>query len=236
LRLAVAVLLVAVASPAARGDEADSRVQFEAGLAHYRLGEYDQAIDLFKQAYRSSPRPLLLYNIAQAYRLEGSCAEAARFYRSYLRAEPSAADRASIEARLPDLDACARRAALAAVAPRPPPPPPRHETHARRSRVPLYLAGAGAALALGGGALLWRAEVRHDQLADECGHSCPRSSWERWQTLTHVSHGLLVAGGLAAAAGLAWWALAPVRSGGIEVAAAPLAGGAAVLISGELPP
>src|SRR6185312_14156872 len=48
-----------------------------------------QAIETWKQAYLISKKPLLLFNIGQAYRLSGDCAQAMTFYDNYQNAEPS---------------------------------------------------------------------------------------------------------------------------------------------------
>lgn len=46
----------------------DPRVLYEAGERAYRLGRFQEALEKFEAAYEQSEQPLLLYNIALAYR------------------------------------------------------------------------------------------------------------------------------------------------------------------------
>src|SRR5262245_12813633 len=103
--------LHAQSTPADTGDkEQQARGLYEQGLKHYNLAEYDLAIELFKQAYLLTEAPELLFNIAQSYRLKGAgnCRSALQFYRTYLRVEPRASKRASVEAAIADMEICAR--------------------------------------------------------------------------------------------------------------------------------
>ncbi|HEX3760555.1 MAG TPA: hypothetical protein VHW23_17695 [Kofleriaceae bacterium] len=61
---------------------------YDEGKRYFDIGEYPQAIASWKRSYLLSSAPLLLFNIAQAYRLSGNCAQANRFYLNYRRAEP----------------------------------------------------------------------------------------------------------------------------------------------------
>jgi tetratricopeptide (TPR) repeat protein len=101
----------AQAAPGADADADVARAQtlYEDGNKLFNVGEYDQAIAKFKEGYLLSKAPLFLYNIAQAYRQKGDCAEAAKFYRNYLREAPDADNRARIEQRIQEMDACAKR-------------------------------------------------------------------------------------------------------------------------------
>jgi tetratricopeptide (TPR) repeat protein len=108
------IVLVATLSPA-RADEpepappaAEARAHYDKGLTHYHLGQFDDAAREFKIAYELSERPGLLFNIAQAYRLGGHPAEAAYFYRTYLRLVPDAANRADVEDLVAEADAAVK--------------------------------------------------------------------------------------------------------------------------------
>lgn len=70
---------------------------FAIGKRHYDLAEYRPAIAAWKRAYLLSNEPLLLFNIAQAYRLSGDCAQANRFYFNYQRLVPKPANRLELE-------------------------------------------------------------------------------------------------------------------------------------------
>src|SRR5712672_1848725 len=66
---------------------AEAAALYDEGKRHFDIGEYAQAIASWKQSYLRSSAPLLLFNIAQAYRLSGNCAQANRFYLNSRRAE-----------------------------------------------------------------------------------------------------------------------------------------------------
>jgi hypothetical protein len=82
----------------------DAREHYEKGITHYNLGEFDQAIAEFKQAYAISGAPGLLFNIAQAYRLQGDYKQALYFYKTYLRLLPDAVNRADVEQRIAEME------------------------------------------------------------------------------------------------------------------------------------
>jgi hypothetical protein len=77
------------ASPAPddRANATAAAALYDEGKRHFDIGEYAQAIASWKQSYLRSSAPLLLFNIAQAYRLSGNCAQANRFYLNYRRVE-----------------------------------------------------------------------------------------------------------------------------------------------------
>src|SRR5262245_20667264 len=93
MRCSIIIACVALAvSPAIADDKADkakAKQLYEEGLRHYNVAEYTEAIAAWKQAYLLSKRPLLLFNLGQAYRLSGDCGQAMRFYENYQTEEPS---------------------------------------------------------------------------------------------------------------------------------------------------
>lgn len=78
---AVLVSFIRVASADDRGK---ARAAFRAGSQHYNLGEFQQALDGFREAYRNYDDPSFLFNIAQCERQLGHKREAVREYRAYL--------------------------------------------------------------------------------------------------------------------------------------------------------
>jgi hypothetical protein len=73
----------------------------------------------------------LLYDIGQAHRLGGDCAQALRYYADYLRREPDGPNRAGVEAKIAAMEACVHArdhlpARAGEIEPRPvePPAPP----------------------------------------------------------------------------------------------------------------
>src|SRR4051794_8704930 len=99
LRGAIAVaVIVLIGSGAARADARDqARSLYEAGTAHYNLGEVKEALSDFQGAYRLVHEPTLLFNIAQCYRRMDQPQKAAELYRAYRREQPDAANRAEVD-------------------------------------------------------------------------------------------------------------------------------------------
>jgi hypothetical protein len=65
-------------------DQSDLRVVMRKGKTAYDLGNFEEAIKYFKQAYAMQPHEAHLYNIAQAYRQAGDCRNALFFYKRYI--------------------------------------------------------------------------------------------------------------------------------------------------------
>lgn len=86
----------------AQDDQQDNKAlaqeHYNAGLRAYNVGEFDQAIKDWKQAYQYLGAPDFLFNIAQAYRQKREYTEAIFFYNSYLRGKPDAANLAEVTA------------------------------------------------------------------------------------------------------------------------------------------
>jgi tetratricopeptide (TPR) repeat protein len=88
MRSSMLGLAIVCASATALADNtAKAKHLYDEGLRHYQIAEYTAAIDAWKQAYLISKKPLLLFNIGQAYRLSGDCQQAMTFYENYQDAE-----------------------------------------------------------------------------------------------------------------------------------------------------
>jgi tetratricopeptide (TPR) repeat protein len=61
-----------------------AKALFKQGRAYYDAGAYALAIKEYRKAHRLTPRPLLLFNIGQAYRLKGDKAQAIVAYQRFL--------------------------------------------------------------------------------------------------------------------------------------------------------
>lgn len=138
-------------------DEA-ARLTFEQAREDFVAGRYEQALARFRQAYQLSPRPGLLYNIAQTLDRLRRDEETVAALREYLAAVPDAQNRAEVEARIRVLDeALARQRANNPPPPgggggTPPPPPPSQGLAILHPAI--FLSVGGLALA-GGGLLIW---------------------------------------------------------------------------------
>jgi tetratricopeptide (TPR) repeat protein len=106
MKLALALLVVpalAVAEPAV---PAQARALAERGRIAHDRGDYPAAIAAFTEAYALAPSPALLFDLAQAYRLAGRCADAAVMYRRYLANDPDPEARALAETQLEAVEHC----------------------------------------------------------------------------------------------------------------------------------
>lgn len=113
-----ALILVAafVAKPAAvHAEEAipeKARKLADHGRAMHDRGDYERAIAAFKEAYVMAPSPGLLFNLAQAYRLQGNCDDAALMYRRYIATGPADDARAIADGHLQTVERCTQKRAL----------------------------------------------------------------------------------------------------------------------------
>lgn len=143
-------------SALAQGDEAaaEQALQlFDQSKVAYQNGKFDEAIDLLKAAYRLSPEPVLLYNLARAYEGKGMLREAADEYARYLETPGEIPDRGAIEAKVKTLRELADKQEQPTEPPPdpvppppepvPPPPPPEDEGESINP-VPWVIAGVGA--------------------------------------------------------------------------------------------
>ncbi len=106
-RLAVVLILVwaasALAKPPKNDNIAEAKRLFAEGTSAYNLAEYATAIEKYRAAYKLSPSPFLIYNIAQSYRLAKDFDNALTFYDSFLTQLPDAKNRAEVEGFMADL-------------------------------------------------------------------------------------------------------------------------------------
>jgi tetratricopeptide (TPR) repeat protein len=91
---------------------AKARSLADRGRALHERGDYANAIAAFTLAYAMAPSPALLFNLAQAYRLQGDCDDAALMYRRYLATNPTPEGRALAETHLANVERCVHKLAL----------------------------------------------------------------------------------------------------------------------------
>jgi tetratricopeptide (TPR) repeat protein len=77
-----------------------ARLLFQSGVEAYQNGEYDTALQRFRQAYELSQRPALLYNIGTTLDRLRRDDETIQTFEAYLAADPDTSKRAEVEARL----------------------------------------------------------------------------------------------------------------------------------------
>jgi len=243
----VLVFMLAFIHGAHADSKARAKALYDQGLKHYNVAEYTEAIQAWKDAYLLSKKPLLLFNIAQAYRLSGDCKQAMTFYDSYQREEPSPKNQDELEQALALCKPTEKEKPVdKPVEPAPPPkpvekkpapivaPPPPVSTTTTTTGGGLRKIGIGVAAAgvLFGGASIYMAIDSKNAAHDLDGYT---GEWG--PTQMHIEHrgqrsALLgwVFGGLGAAAAIAGGVMIAI-GGPKEVAAvsvAPTHGGVQV--------
>ena len=221
-------------------------------MAHYELGEFAAAVDEFKPAYARSQAPGLLFNLAQASRLNKDYEQALHFYRTYLRVRPDAANRDDVEQRITELEPMVQVRSgreveqLSAGSH----PPPARATPARRvdtrptavraaaerpaeARLAGIVVGVGGVGALGAGIGLGVASLDAQNKLSSPGHAHGqldarrrRACTRRGQRDAAASTALYVVGGAAVATGVVLYAVG-WRRDRARFAVAPAPGGGA---------
>jgi len=110
------------------------RQHYEKASRAYDVQKFGEAIEEYQKTYEISGDPAMLFNVAQAYRLNGQPQEAVYYYRRYLERSPAASNRAATEQKIADLEKTLAEAKAAPAAGAPPPaapPPPMGTTPAR---------------------------------------------------------------------------------------------------------
>ena len=74
-----------------------AKALFAKGNEHYNLGEFVQALDMYRRAYRAKPLAAFLFNIAQCHRKLGQHADAVTMYQSFLAGVPNAENKVLVE-------------------------------------------------------------------------------------------------------------------------------------------
>jgi hypothetical protein len=153
-----AIALVLLTSVGAQAQQAGADVEraqglFNVGAQAYAQGEFKGAIDAFEEAYRASPRPGILFSIAQAHRKQfyathdaSNLRAAVEHYRSYVGKVSSGKYRVTAVEALAELEAVATKigATTAAVE-------STATTEKRTTRVMVSAAVDGARVALDDG-------------------------------------------------------------------------------------
>jgi len=91
--LVATLLLGAFASPfVSTASAQDARELFQRGRGAYETGDFEAAVEAWQAAYEPDPRPLLQFNLAQAYERLGRLQESLDAYERFLAAAPSDAE------------------------------------------------------------------------------------------------------------------------------------------------
>jgi tetratricopeptide (TPR) repeat protein len=250
---AAALFLCAATAHAASIEELqEAKQHYDRGMAHYELGEFGAAVDEFKLAYARSQAPGLLFNLAQASRLNKDYGQALHFYRSYLRVRPDAPNREDVEARIAEIEpivelqrraeaeklsAAGHAAAAAATVPSLRAQrstsivttPPRGGRRERVAGIVVGAAGVGLlAAGVGLGVASLDAQNKLSTLAAQNGSWTPaeRSLYDSGQRDAAAATALYVVGGVAVATGVILYAVGWKRDRARFAVAPTVSGGA----------
>ena len=258
LRAFVVAVALVVCAPTVHATGAADALQeakdhYDRGMAHYELGEFAAAVDEFKAAYALSQAPGLLFNLAQASRLNKEYEQALHFYRTYLRVRPDAANRDDVEKRITELEPVVemrRRAEMEKLAVPPAPVEPRTSPAEDKAQpvvvrplppggkkeriagIVVGVAGVGMlAAGIGLGAAALDAQSKLSRLAAQMGSWSPAqaSLYQTGQRDAAAATGLYVAGGVAVATGVVLYAVG-WKKDRARFAVAPAAGGGAHVV------
>ena len=98
-------MIAATLPPSSDEVTAEARTFFERGVAMFRRRRYDAALTAFTAAYRFSPLPEVIYNLAVVSERTEHLQDAIDYYREYIRAMPTDPDRPTIERTIAELQA-----------------------------------------------------------------------------------------------------------------------------------
>ncbi len=127
LALVFSMMLLALGTKEVRAQltpqqKQEIHVHYQQATRAYDLGKYQEAVDEYQKVYEIDGDPVMLYNIAQAYRLNDQPQESIHFYRRYLQRSPEARNKEDVERKITAMEKLIeeRRKAAALVAPPPP--------------------------------------------------------------------------------------------------------------------
>jgi len=264
-RTGLLVLVLLLAGPwsgraLAEEDEATTRARqlFKKAEVHFSVGEFDRALTLYKDAYKTKPLPAFLFNIGQCHRNMGQCDRALFFFRQYLVRSPEAPNKADVEKLIQICEEEVKKGETdSGVVKRPPEKAPTvgaettetkpadegapDQPRQRRKLRPLWFwssVGLAGALLVTGTVTGVMALGKSDEYKDPTtAVEDRRNLKDTGETLRTVSTATVVTGAVAAAGAGALFFLTDWGDWGRKerttVTAAPLDGGAAVMLGGR---
>ncbi len=194
-----------------------ARELYRDGENDYSNHDYDAAIDKFLKAYELSKMRGLLFDVAQAYRLEGRCDAALRYYLQYIGDDGAEVpNRAEVAERIIEMERCVRTAPAersvqtsSSAGGRLEPPPldleaqPLTAGALSSAAVPISILGTGLVLGVAGGVVNWRAHAKFDAVEASC--PCAHGRFDGWAVATNLSIAMIAIGIAAIATGAIWW-------------------------------
>jgi hypothetical protein len=168
--VAVAVLVALRANADA---EPSAERLYDEGQQAFDRGDYTTAVARWQSSYELSGLPLLVLNIAQAYRLAGDCLSALVAYRQYVALDPTSEQRGLAEGFVGELEPRCGQPVQHAEVPVAEVLPVEGGHRGRGLKiVGLATGGAGAALFVTGLLFGRRASMLGDEVGQTCAQGC----------------------------------------------------------------
>src|SRR5262249_46175733 len=82
----------------------EAQAKYDEAERYYKLGEFEEALSLYRDSYLLSGAPELLFNIGQCHRQLKSYEEALKSYKAYLRDVPDSPVRADAESFIKQME------------------------------------------------------------------------------------------------------------------------------------
>jgi len=208
---------------------------YSQGEEAFNRRDYATAITKWQTSYDLSHEPLLLFNLAHAYRLSGDCPRALAAYRKFIADDPTADEYALAQKLSQEMEGLCGAPPTPAlptpIATQPPSPKTSAiETTTREDRTDrpgrtlkitgLVVGGVGLATLATGLYLGHYAQGIGDEVTAACRTSCDWSAWKdrdaQGQRYSTIGRGVAIAGGIGIAGGVALYYLG-LRQGSITV-------------------
>jgi tetratricopeptide (TPR) repeat protein len=196
-----ALSAAALADPPVAPADAQARAValYEESARAYKAGDFDEAARLVLDAYKLSPRAVLIYNLARAHEKGGHIEEAIREYQQYLADEPQASDRGYVEKTIVTLQRELETSVAAQEA------QARGERAARYRREAAFITvGAGVAALGAGVALGIVASNHHGDAVNDRGANAAASDESTARSMATAANACFIGGGALAVGGLLW--------------------------------
>ena len=204
--VAISSMLVGVA----RADEPTAADHIDRAGKLYEAHEYAKAATELEAAHAIDPRPELLYNAAQAWRLAGDCTTALLRYDEFLATKPPEADAKLARENIERCRAIVERhpKAQQPSPPPPPPPPPPVRSSFFRDPVAMTLWGTGTIAASVGGAF-WAIGRNNTRKANEATTYDEFAAHAHGETQQKLGAAGIALGGALVVGGIVKWVIAP---------------------------
>lgn len=223
--LCVAFVCLSVFGSVGRAQYSEARALYEAGVAAFEDGRYQDALERWESAYSRDPRPQLLFNLGTAAERLARFEDARAYYRLYLEQAPDAPNITEVRSRLARLDAqiasTERRntpeiadepvRALPVAEETPAEVDASTESSAASPVGPVVTMSLGGGLLIAGAVMAAVAQSRHSFLTEQCPMGrCPpelRDDADELDRAALAADVLVMSGAAAALGGVLWFLL-----------------------------